>query len=278
MLVAARASNRKVRESLLEARQTDISMVAQTLAEDGQGGSAYKLTSELAQFCLPAASREPERKYVYAISIYFAFLVVGLIGIAKVEKLVVRELPPPPELIPVELPPPDQPVQQEVTEDQVKEFDLSQETPTDAPPMPVVVAPADAQVPFAVPTFGNVAVTGLVARASAPPATAFVRAPPPTAAAPRPPPVAFRRAAGSRPRGSFPEPPFPAGMLRSGQSVDLTLLVELGDDGAPEKVDVETSSGIYELDRKVVQHVKARWKWEPGQSKIWSVPFGFRCN
>jgi len=255
-----------------------MSITAPTMARNDPGASAYKLTSELAQFCLPAASREPSRKYAYAISIYLAFLVVGLIGVVKVERLIVRELPPPPEVIPVELPPADQPVPQEVTEDQVKEFDLSQEVPTDAPPMPVVVAPADAQVPFAVPTFGHVAVTGLVARASAPPPTAFVRAPPPATAAPKPPPVAFRRSAGSRPKGSFPEPPFPTGILRSGQSVDLSLLVELADDGRPEKVDVEASSGIYELDRKVAQHVQSRWKWEPGQSKMWSVPFGFRCN
>lgn len=254
---------------------------AQAVAQGlGPGSPPYKLTSELAQFCLPEASRDPSRKYAYALSIYFAFLLVGFIGIVKVQKIVVRELPLPPEIIPVELPPLDQPVPQDVPEDMVKEFDASQDNfdPTDAPPVPVVVAPADAQVPFAVPTFGHVTVTNLAARASAPPPTAFVRPPPPQTAAPKPPPVVFRRAAASRPKGTFPEPPFPTGILRSGQSVDLTLLVELADDGTPEKVDVEVSSGIYELDRKVAQHVKSRWKWEPGQGKVWSVPFGFRCN
>ncbi len=255
-----------------------MSAVAHTVAAGTlPGESAYKLTSELAQFCLPASSRDSNRKYAYACSLYLAFLVVGLIGIVRVEKFVVRELPPPPEVIPVELPPADQPVQQ-ASEEAPQEFSSTDEAPTDAPPVPVVVAPANAQVPFAVPTFGFVSVTSLVARAAAPPPSAFVRAPP-SEPAPRPVPTVFRRgSASNRARGSFPEPPFPSGVLRSGQSVDLSLLVELADDGTPEKVEVEATSGIYELDRKVAQHVKNRWRWEPDQGKIWSVPFGFKCN
>jgi len=261
-----------------EPNKSRMSAVASTPAVGSPTGTspprAYALTSELAQFCLPAASRDLNRKYAYACSFYFAFVVVGLVGIARVEKLVVKELPPIQEALPIELPPVEQPVQQQ-PDNAPKDFDTSQETPTDASAVPVIVAPADANVPFAVPTFGNVTVTRLVARASAPPATAFVRAPP-LVAAPVPKPVVFRRA--SRPRGTFPEPPFPTGLLRSGQNVDLTLLVELADDGTPEKVDVESTSGLYELDRKVAQHVKSRWRWEPGQSKTWSVPFGFQCK
>jgi hypothetical protein len=236
--------------------------------------ASYALTSDLAAFCLPAAGRDPNRKYAYACSVFSAVVLVGAIGIVRVERLVIKELPPVQEAMQVEIPQTEQPAPP-TPDDQPKDFNPSPETVAEAPPMPVIVAAADANVPFAIPTFGNVTVTGLVARASAPPPMSFVPKPPP-APAQKPEPAVFKRA--SRPRGSFPEPPFPTGMLRSGQTVDLTLTVEVAETGSPEKVEVAASSGIYELDRKVAQHVKSRWHWEPGQARLWTVPFGFQCN
>lgn len=233
----------------------------------------YTLTSDIAQFCFPAASQDTNRKYAYAASIYLTFLVIGLIGVLKAPKFVVRELPPPPpkiievESVAEEPQPitPDTPVTMEPT---------STDRPDMPAPVPVLVAAPNAVVPFAVPTTGYTKVTA-VTRAEAPPLVAH--RPPPPAAAPKPvAPSKFNR--GSRPSGNFPEPPFPAGTLRSGQSVDLTLRVELAENGTPASVEVETTSGIYELDRKVAEHVKSRWKWEPGQAKSWLVPFGFKCR
>lgn len=237
------------------------------------GHPQYTLTSDIAQFCFPSASRDSNRKYAYACSIYIAFLLIGLIGVAKAPVLVVKELPPAQEYMPVEIPPAEVPPPVTVMNP------VDEATPPDptetAPPVPVLVAPANAPVPFAVPTEGYVAVTKLVTRASAPPAVAPR---PPPAAAPKPNPAMFRRGGGSRPNGTFPEPAFPSGMLRSGQTVELVLRVELADDGTPATVEAETSSGLLELDRKVTQHVKSRWRWDPGQSKLWLIPFAFQCR
>lgn len=247
------------------------------MRDDSYGSSGhpnYTLTSDIAQFCFPAASQDSNRKYAYACSIYLTFLLIGIIGALKAPQIIVREVPPPQERI-VEVDQVNE--QQPVVTQQPETMDQQQDQPTDAPvPVPVLVAPATAAVPFAVPTEGYTKVTKVVERAAAPPMVA--PRPPPAAPAPKPAPAMFRRGSGTRPNGNFPEPAFPTGMLRSGQSVDLTLKVELGDDGVPVSVDVETPSGIYELDRKVAEHVKSRWKWDPGQAKTWLVPFGFKCR
>lgn len=236
----------------------------------------YKLTSDIAQFCLPAASKDSNRKYAYACSVFFAFLIIGLVGVLKAPQLVVREPPPVQELIPVEIvpvdytPPPSQP-------QEVQDLDVRSDVPTDIPTVPVLVAAADANVPFAVPTEGFVAVTKLVQRAAAPPAVLVVQAPP--TQMPKPDPAVFKRA--QKPKGSFPEPAFPQGMLRNGQTVELWIRIDLNEDGSIAKIEADPGSGIYELDRYVIKHIEGRWKFTAEaaeRSRAWRVPFQFSAR
>ncbi|MBM3879144.1 MAG: hypothetical protein FJ387_05425 [Verrucomicrobia bacterium] len=242
-------------------------------ARPPEGMPRYRLTSDIAQFCLPASAQDTNRKYAYACSIYLSFLIIGLVGMVKVPKLVVRELPSVVEFTPVEIPQIEPtPVVQTLEPDPAEPMS---DAPSDAPPAPVLVAAADAAVPFAVPTEGYVQVTKLISRAEAPPAV-MPRPPPPTPT--KPSPSRFGRGSGAR--GSFPSPTYPSGVLRSGQSVEGMLLVHLANDGSVQDVEVLVCCGVLELDRRMANWVRARWKWDlqPGQATLWEVPFAFAAH
>ena len=75
----------------------------------------YTLHSDLAKFCLPSAANDPNRKYGWANSICFLFLVIGLIGL-KSPELITKQLTPVTDIVPViftpppeEQPPPSEP-------------------------------------------------------------------------------------------------------------------------------------------------------------------------
>jgi hypothetical protein len=231
----------------------------------------YTLKSDIAQFCLPAASRDANRKFAYANSICFAFLVIGLIGIVKVPKVVQRPLPELAEVVPIEdftTPPEQPPPDEQPTEDQPKD------TPSDAPATPVVVAPASADVAFPVPVEGAVVLASTAKYAPPPPAVLKV--------APRPPakPQTSKFVRGTD-RGTFPPPAFTIvqGILQSGEMAAVTFLVDVNEAGVTEKVDVDKTSGRMEIDRKTAQWIKSRWRWEPtDHRRLKSVEIEFRMQ
>jgi TonB family protein len=143
--------------------------------------------------------------------------------------------------------------------------------PAQAPPdayTPVVVAPANANVAFAVPVEGPVLVAATAQMASAPPS--ILRRPPPpptTQAAPQ-----ITRLSTSRANlGRFPVPPgsILSGVLRRGQKAYLEIELKVEPDGTLTSVEIRKSSEIYELDQKIVQHVKRSWKFNPQPMAGW---------
>lgn len=233
----------------------------------------YQFHSELAQYCFPAASRDSYAKYAYANSIFFAFLLIGVTGIAKTPMISERALPEVQQYTHVELPPPAE------TPPPPEPEQLSEPEPDDAPPTvysPIVVAAMDASLSFPVQLETTNVVIAKIA-ALAPPPPAYVPPDrPAVAAAPR---VERFRQGASGPRGIFPNPPFYSGLLRNGQSAAVTIYLEVSPEGEKTLVEVKESSGVAELDRRVLQHVKTRWRFDPpGVEKRYDWFFEMRAN
>ncbi len=234
----------------------------------------YELKSDIAQFCLPSSSRDSYAKYAYANSIFASFLIIGVVGIVKAPVVTEKPLPEIPEFMPVELPPPPEapppPDEPEVMEEAMPE----------APPdtyTPIVVAPASANVVFSVPVEGPVLVAPNVAMASAPPAV--LRRPPPPQTTPAPQVAVIRMTRGKGgPPGIFPNPPFIPNLIKSGESASLELYIEVAADGTKTLVEIRRSSGIRELDQRVLQHVRTRWRFDPiGEPRKYTWEYEMRA-
>ena len=223
----------------------------------------YQFHSELAQYCFPAASRDSYAKYAYANSIFAAFLAIGILGVAKPREFRDKALPEMQEFMPVQLPPPVEtpppPDTEQVTEEKLEE------APAEAF-QPLVVAAANAAVAFPLQLDTTNVVIAKIANL-APPPPRYV--PPDRPAAPVAAPRIERfRLGGSGPRGIFPNPPFYSGLLRSGQSAAVLIYIEVSPEGEKTKVEVKRSSGVELLDRRVLQHVQTRWRFDPpGEEK-----------
>ncbi|MBK9138225.1 MAG: energy transducer TonB [Verrucomicrobia bacterium] len=228
----------------------------------------YRLQSGIAQFCLPAANRDLERKFAYANSIAFTFLILGLVGAVAVPKIVERQLPVLEDIVPVVFTPPESepppPSDEAVTEPEPETAQISE-----APVVATVVAANAAEASFPVPVEGPV-IFAPAKYAGPPPAVLN----PPPRPAPRPPPGPTRFNWAGSTEGSFPKPLYTTGALPSGTH-ELVLLVWVDAEGRAERVEVEKSCGSLEQDRKTVQHVRTRWRWKPGEPRFLSVPFEF---
>lgn len=235
----------------------------------------YQFHSELAQFCFPAATRESYAKYAYANSIFAAFLAIGILGIVKPREFRDKALPELQEFMPVDLPPP-------VDTPPPPETEVVTEEPLDEAPaepfQPLVVAAANAPVAFAMPVdTTNVVIAKIADLAPPPPRYVPPDRPATPLAAPRV--ERFRLGAASGPRGIFPRPPFYSGVLRSGQSASVLIYIEVAPDGGKTKVEVRRSSGVPDLDRRVLQHVTTRWRFDaPGVEKRYEWEFVMEAN
>lgn len=227
-------------------------------AATGVTAPHYQFHSDLAQYCFPAASRDSYAKYAYANSIFAAFLAIGILGVAKPREFRDKALPEMQEFMPVQLPPPVETPPPPETEQ------LTEETPTDSPPeafQPLVVAAANAAVAFPLQLDTTNVVIAKIADL-APPPPRYV--PPDRPAAPTAAPRLERlRFGGKGVPGILPEPPFYSGLLKSGQTASLDIYIEVAPDGQKTKVEVSRSSGISELDRRVLLHVTSRWRFDP---------------
>ncbi len=232
----------------------------------GEGEHEYALSSDLAKLCLPAAFTDSYRKLAWVDSICFLFLVIGLVGL-KAPRVVERPLSQPTEAVPVVFTPPEEPpkTEPEVKPDEPQPQDTSVETPKVA----VVVAAADpSSVAFPVPVEGAVVVKE----------ARFATPPPPVGQTPMSPKTFVP---GQGRGGTFPWPTgrdYPREALEQRSQGTVTLYVVVDSSGVPIEVEVKGSSGHYALDRFAAQWVKNKWRWLPGGTDLFFVPYQFKLE
>ena len=213
--------------------------------------SGYELKSELARLCLPAATRDADRKFAWLNSICLLFLLIGLFG--KPASIHIKPLPPPEAILPAIFEPvvtPPTTVPESKPEETQPE---KQETP-----QVVAVVPDSPDIHFSVPTIGNLLVPA--ALAVAPPLL------------PLKPPVALAQMASKAvlaldstgSGGTRPKPPYPRLALEHGQQGVVALLITADATGNITLVEVKASSGYPLLDRSTLDFVKRRWTAPPG--------------
>lgn len=225
----------------------------------------HSLHSELAKLCLPSATRDENRKLAWANSICFLFILIGVIGL-KPRKIVPKTIEEQVEIVPVVYTPPVEPPKVE-PEPQVQEPDKNEEVNVETPQVATVVAADPSAVTFAVPVDGPVVFA---------PAK-FAAAPPPNPPKPpsKPKPTVFN-ASGSQ--GVFPDPPYPSLALRRHYEGKVVLYVIVDPAGTPSSVDLKESSGYPILDSHSTDWVKARWRWAPGETRYYFVPFVYQIK
>ncbi len=208
----------------------------------------YKLTSDIAQFCLPASTRDANRRLAYVNSICCLFLTIGLIGFQQ-PKVIQKELAPLPEIVPVVYTPPEEPPKQEV-QPQPEEPELQPRTVVDVPQIATVVAADPSQAKFAVPVEGPVVFA---------PAQ-FAQAPPP--GPPKTPDRSIQKFTGTD-GGTYGKISYPREAM-PGQLQGTTIaIIAVKPDGTVESVEIKKSSGHVILDRHTIQQVKIKYKFPP---------------
>jgi protein TonB len=227
-------------------------------------------SARLADLCLPITSADRLGESLsWTAAVSTAFLCVGLIGLftrpiqATVAAAAVEE--PIPVLF--EAPPQESaPLDLEAASAEEPVEPLSEVASV---PQIVQVAAADAIVAFSVPTVGVVVPTRL---AQAPPARPLQAA----VVSPSSAPVALFTGVGTS--GNFPHPTYPAEARRRGVEGTVELLVEVGPDGVPTKVEVFESSGSLMIDWPAVEWVRKRYLWPEGPVRRYRIPFEFRLK
>ena len=230
-----------------------------------EGAGGYQLSDGLARLCLPSEFKDSYRTVAWVDSICFLFLVIGLIGL-RPPKIVEKPITPPQEVVPVIFTPPEE---QPKPQPQIKPPDEPQETqeaPTEVPPIPTVVAANTPNVAFAVPVEGPVALAPMSRAAPPPPIT-------------QGPPQPKRFVPGQGEGGSFPWPTsYPREALEQRLQGTVMLYVVVDPKGVPVQVDIKDSSRHYVLDRFALQWVKSHWRWLPGETRYYYVPFQFNLQ
>lgn len=245
-------------------------MSTQASASWEGGTPQYQLKSDLAQYCLPSASRDDARRLAWANSICLMFLTVAIMGLRQ-PVFVLREAAPPPEPMPVVILPPaeqEPPPQQEDRQEEPEEtIDEMVEMPLVAPVL--VAAPQD--VNFSVPVEGYVAVSS-DARYVPPPPPIIPKAPPPDNI-PRP---EFRSIRfGGKEFRKQPPPNYPDEFQRNRIGGTVEALITVGTNGIPVKVEVGRSSGSPALDRHVCEFIRKEWRADGGEAANYRIAITF---
>jgi len=231
----------------------------------GAASHQYKLSDDLARLCLPQEWSDSCRTLAWVNSICFLFLVVGLVGL-KAPKVIHKPLTEMTEAVPVIFTPPEEPTktEPEVKPDEPdKPQEIAEETPTVAPIVAVMDSPA---VAFSVPVQGAVAVAQ----------EARMATPPPPVDRPPARPVQFNpHTAGE---GYFADPQYPAVALRD--HYEGTVIIEIAVDaaGTTTEAKVFKSSGFPVLDEAALEVVKKRWRFPPGQPRLYHWPCTFKMQ
>jgi len=229
----------------------------------GSSQGEYHLSDDLARLCLPSEFRDSYRALAWVDSVCFLFLVIGLIGL-RPPKLIEKPVVPPPEAVPVVFTPPEEQQKPQPQTQPQEEPEEPKETTVEPPPIPTVVSANTPNVAFAVPVEGAV-ILAPVSRASPPPTV--TKEPPkgPTTFVP-----------GKGEGGTFPWPTsYPREAMEQRLQGTVMLYVVVDANGIPTQVDIKDSSRHTVLDRFAMQWVKNRWRWLPGETRLYYVPFQF---
>ena len=225
----------------------------------------YTLTDDLAQYCLPAASRDANRKLAWANSICFLFVVIGLIGLHR-PLPVIRTVEEAEEIIPAVFEPP---VKQVVnsTEPPPEETESESEN-VETPQVVTIVAADPSAAAFAVPVTGNV-VLAPVHLAQAPPLK-------PPKQIFNPPKTNWVVRTGKE--EGFSQPLYPLAARQKHQQGKVVLYVKVDQTGLPATVEVKESCGYPALDNHSAEWVRKRWQWQPGETRYFIVPIDYQLK
>lgn len=237
-------------------------------ASSAEAYRKYELSDDLARLCLPQEWKDPNRHLAWINSVCALFLAVGLVGL-KPPPVIEKPINEPVEIVPVVFTPPEEQPQVKPEESQ-QQPDESQVEPTDMPQVVTIVAPANANVAFAVPVEGvPVAVASQVSMATPPPPAAVQSKP----AAP-PKQIKFNPDVATD-GGSYPDPRYPQVALRNRYQGTVTLAIELDTNGAVTALKVQKTSGHNILDETAMDVVKNKWRFPPGEKRsyLWDCTF-----
>jgi periplasmic protein TonB len=159
------------------------------------------------------------------------------------------EPPPPPPKPPEPVKPPEPP----------------KPTPPPKTPQPVLTPPPTPQPPAPATPEPPAVLAAPTASVTAPVVPAAAPAPPPPA--PPPPPAAPAKVELPSSKADYlhnPPPDYPRMSKRLGEQGKVVLKVLIGTDGAPQKVELVTSSGFERLDKSALD-AAMRWRYVPGK-------------
>lgn len=219
------------------------------------------LKSELAQFCLPQAKRDPNRKLAWVNSICILFLLIGILG-SKPATIKIKNPPPieQPILAIVEPTPPPP------TRIQAQQNPEPSQEPKPEVPQVVVVTPESPAINFSVPTIGQLVVPN--GMATVPPAEPLR---PVTPARNEPISIGNTGAGGERPK-----PEYPKMAIEMRQQGTVVLYMTADERGMITSIKVLQSSGHPILDRSALDYVKRHWILPAGSAGgIFEAPINF---
>ena len=143
---------------------------------------------------------------------------------------------------------------------------LDKVSPVEAPPIPTVVAANTPNVAFSIPVEGPVVLAPITHAA-----------PPPVATRP-PAPSGSKVFTGKEEGGSFPQPSYPQEAAQKHMQGTVTNLVVVDVNGVPSSVETFSTSGHFLLDDYSRQWIKRRWRWLPGPTRTYLVPFTWQLQ
>ena len=139
-------------------------------------------------------------------------------------------------------------------------------TPPPKTPQPVLTPPPTPQPPAPATPEPPAVLAAPTAAVTAPVVPAAAPAPPPPAPPP-PPPAAPAKVELPSSKADYlhnPPPDYPRMSKRLGEQGKVVLKVLIGTDGAPQKVELVTSSGFERLDKSALD-AAMRWRYVPGK-------------
>ncbi|MFM8877983.1 MAG: energy transducer TonB [Verrucomicrobiota bacterium] len=234
----------------------------------------YTLRSDLYRACLPQAAEDTGRRLIWMNTVCLLFLAGGVLGIAHPPGLVLQKFAADPAAQTVEIrefkqePQP----QQAAPDDEPLPDEPTPPEPVSVPA--VVVAPADANVAFAVEVKGPVIISN-DPNFAVPPPRETRRSAPAAPAGPR----RFDRGGGGAGEGRFtPEPSYPREAQIRRETGAGEFLVTIDATGGITEMKLLSSSGSATLDNAFRQHVRRLWRFRPEDAGDWIIPFEYRLR
>lgn len=243
-----------------------INSLTPAAAVAGAGGG-YQLSDDLARLCLPQEFKDSYRNLAWVNSICALFLIIGVVGL-KAPRVITKPLSEISEPVPVVLVQPEEqpkPVPQETTE----EPETTTDQPVETPQVVTVVAPANAaNVAFAVPVQGAVAVASQVR---------YATPPPPINSQQQSAPKVTRFNPATSDGGYYPAPAYPAAALRNRYQGTVNITFTVDEMGKVLDAKVDKTSGFTMLDNAALEAV-GRWRFPPGPLRLYEWPCVFKMQ